>query len=84
MSGNFVVVVVVVFVFFQGQGIVRKFCAVSGKTEILKILKMFRKCQGVNQFSLIDSNCVGSILATCRQKNTSSDQKSKMTTILKV
>ena len=38
--------------FFQGQGIVREFCDVSGKNEILQ------KCQGILHFSLTKLGCL--------------------------
>ena len=42
------------FKFFQGQGIVREFCDVSGKNEILQ-----RKCQGILYFSLDEAGMFG-------------------------
>ena len=39
------------FIFFQGQGIVREFCDVSGKNEI-------EKCQGILHFGLMKLECL--------------------------
>ena len=39
------------FYFFPGQGIVREFCDVSGKNEILQ------KCQGSLHFNIMKLEC---------------------------
>ena len=47
------------FKFFQGQGIVREFCDVSGKNEILQ------KCQGILHFSLMKLGCLVPMYLFC-------------------
>ena len=47
------------FIFCQGQGIVREFCDVSGKNEILQ------KCQGILHFSLMKLECLVPIYFSC-------------------
>ena len=45
--------------FFQGQGIVREFCDVSGKNEILQ------KCQEILHFSLMKLGCLVPMYLFC-------------------
>ena len=47
------------FGFFQGQGIVREFCDVSGKNEFLQ------KYQGILHFSLMKLGCLVPMYLSC-------------------
>ena len=47
------------FNFFQGEGIVREFCDVSGKNEILQ------KCQGILHFNLMKLECLVPMYLFC-------------------
>ena len=49
--------------FFQDQGIVREFCSVSGKNEILQ--EMSKKCRGILHFSLMKLKYLVPVYFSC-------------------